>query len=49
MNKKMINKMINHLTRLINVAEEDEKIYGSCFVEFGDRSLQVLKEPGTLL
>ena len=35
--------MINHLTELVNVADKDEMISGNCYVEFGERSIRVIK------
>lgn len=43
MEKELINKLINHITHLINVANTDEKIYGNSYFEFTDRTIRVIE------
>lgn len=39
---KKLSKMVNHLIKLYFLSERDELIYGDSFVEFGERSMNVL-------
>lgn len=43
MNKELVNKMINHLTHLFSVADTDELMYGTSYVEFTDRGIRVIE------
>ena len=48
MNKEIIQKMTEHLIKLINVADMDMTISGSCYVEFNERGMRVIN-PSTLM
>lgn len=42
MNEKLFKKILDHAIKLYYKAKQDELLYGNTYIEFGDRSLNIL-------
>jgi len=49
MKEELLKKVINQIDELCRIADLDLQLHGNCYIEFGERSLKVIKPENIII